>query len=117
MTPAVWPLQYMSHTLPRGKQEGLKQDRTTQHSVNLHIAHAADGTCYKYVAAIATDTATSRASARLKLQNHQQRPDKVAFLEMPAIPRFRFDATAQNENADFTEMFRISINSRYFCQT
>ena len=42
---------------------------------------------------------------------------KVAFLEIPAIPRFRFDSIAQNENAEAAEIFRFLINSRDFCQT
>ena len=42
---------------------------------------------------------------------------KVAFLEIPLIPHFRFGSLAQNENAESEETFRFLINSRDFCQT
>ena len=42
---------------------------------------------------------------------------KVAFLEIPLIPHFRFGSIAQNENAESEETFRFLINSRDFCQT
>ena len=42
---------------------------------------------------------------------------KWSFLEIPLILRFLFDSIALNENAEFAEMFRFSINSRDFCQT
>ena len=42
---------------------------------------------------------------------------KWSFLEIPLILRFLFDSIALNENAEFAEIFRFSINSRDFCQT
>ena len=42
---------------------------------------------------------------------------KWSFLEIPLILRFLFDSIALNENAEFAEIFRFSINSKDFCQT
>ena len=42
---------------------------------------------------------------------------KWPFLEIPPIPCFRFDSTAQNENAESAEIFSFSLSYKNFYQT
>ena len=39
---------------------------------------------------------------------------KWPFLEIPPIPRFRFDSIAQNQNAECAKIFKFSINSSFY---
>ena len=42
---------------------------------------------------------------------------ETTFVKISPIPRFRFSSIDQNENAEYAEIFRLTISSGDFCQT